>query len=218
MAHRFLLAATCGAVLACVTGCQAGFLWGSSSNEALPNNVYQSQRRLPDQLRRVALLPVWQAPTHQKLPVEADAWLAASLAASERFEVIPIERQQLRDWYQQDDFSSSARLPHGFLQRVRNASAAQAVVFIDVLHFDMYAPQRLSLKGRLVDVHTATTLWAFDEHFDLADKAQRKAFLKHLEAQLPKGLPAPDTPRLDSPRAFLQYAATHLFHTLPGSA
>lgn len=179
-----------------------------------PDNVRPAEA-LPEDIRRVVVLPVWSqngVPTRSLEPID-QAWLTA-LTRAARFEVVPVTRSDLHAWVRHESLATTGLLPADLFVQLRERTAADAVLLIDLTHYTPYPPLALGLRARLVRLDTGTDLWAIDELFDAADGATAAAARRHHL----RGAPAPADPSrivLQSPARFAAYASDAVAATLP---
>jgi hypothetical protein len=155
--------------------------------------------------------------------------LYAELEKSGRFEVIPVSGEQLREWTGQASWRADEQLPLNFLERLRDGTGCDAVMFSQLIRYQPYEPLAVGWKFALVEkretVLDATAapksavpeiLWSADEVFDAGDvgvaNAARAYYSQHLRNEAPLSDPATV---LGSPSRFGQYTLNALFATLP---
>lgn len=173
--------------------------------------------RLPADIRRVVVLPV-SVGTH--VPAETaltlDRIVAQALLTQQRFEVVVMSRADCSRWFGAGDFSSTAALPHGFLEHLASRYAADAVMFTDLTAYQAYRPLLVGLRAKLATVRDVRLIWTFDEVISAEDPAvansARRRFLKTDRATQPIDLSAS---ALQSPSRFATFAAEVMFATLP---
>lgn len=134
-------------------------------------NVYRAAPTVPADLRRVVLLPL-----HAELPdlgqdtrrglVDA---VHAELLRSGFAEIVLLPAHRLQKLTGRPSWSPEQPLPPDFLQKVREASGADAVLFAELTTFRPYTPAVVGWRFRLVDLCSGCTWWAADEVFDTAD-------------------------------------------------
>jgi hypothetical protein len=213
-----LMHATAIASLACVVGCAS-----LSSRDILgggpffaPTN-YSGVPMLPATLRRVLLLPVsGGSVTTREMAESFDRVFATALLAENRFETVVLTRDECRRRFGVEEFSSTAALPHDFMQKLRRDYAIDAVLFVDLTSLQAYRPLNLGVRAKLATVEDVRLLWNFDSVFSAADTAvansARRYFLKADGAGSPMDL-SPSV--LQSPSRFGGYVAAAMFATLP---
>lgn len=189
--------------------------WGVP--EHVVRNVY-APGPLPAEVQRVVLLPVaYTASIDGPFLQQLDSALLGELQRQQRFEVVPVRREELESWTGRRQIPSTGIVHEALFEAVRAETGADAVLLVDLVHYRPYKPLALGLRARLVPVKPPhDSLWACDELFDsgsapVAVSAQRfqRAF---------GGQPEPlDTTGsvLQSPARFARYAAWEVFSTLP---
>lgn len=181
-----------------------------------PKN-FVGEFRLPAEIRRVVVLPV---SVGTQVPAETaetlDRIVAQALLSQQRFEVVAMSREDSSRWFGAGDFSSTAALPHGFLEYLAKRYAADAVVFTDLTVYQPYRPLAVGLRAKLATVREVRLIWTFDEIISAEDPAvansARRRFLKTDRATQPVDLSAS---ALQSPSRFVTFAAEAMFATLP---
>lgn len=197
-----------------------------------PENVYRRADLMPPQIRRVAVLPL-TIPT-------STAWLTAGvenlqpivhaeLEKSERFEIIPVTPEQLREWTGQSLWKADEPLPLTFFNRLREATGCDAVLFCQLVRYQPYAPLAVGWKFSLVErwetpkdapagskASGPLILWSADEVFDAGDVSVANAARSYYSQHLRDEAPGSDASTiLGSPSRFGQYTLNALFNTLP---
>jgi len=170
---------------------------------------------LPDDLVRVAVLPVWSS-GDEKVAARIDPVILSELRGQRLFEVRAVERREIKDAFGQRQLSSTERLPEDLLDWIAERTGAQAVILTDLTAYEAYRPIRIGLRSRLVLLGTGQTLWAFNTLFDAGSPAIAAAAREyHLaEHYLPYPLDNAESV-LQSPDRFTHYAASTAFATLP---
>jgi hypothetical protein len=140
-------------------------------------NVYRAAPELPADLRRVAVLPLHGpgsdlAPETRRNLEEA---LFTELLRSRFAEIVPVSDRQLRKLTGRETWTACEVLPEGFLEKLRQATEADAVLFVEVTAFRAYTPAVVGWRMRLVDLRSGCTWWAADELFDTADPSVVRA-------------------------------------------
>lgn len=177
---------------------------------------HRGDSRLPASLQRVAVLPVHGGAVASGESAQAlDAVLLSALQQQMRFEVVVLSREECHRLFGADDFSSVAALPHGFLDKIADHYAVDAVLFTDITVYKPYRPLALGLRAKLATVRDVRLVWAFDEVFSAEAPSMRNSVRSYYR----KGdRPAPSDPVpavLQSPVRFGAVAADLMFRTLP---
>lgn len=182
-----------------------------------PTN-YSGEVQLPATLRRVVLLPVAGGSI---APAESAAalmpLLVAELQKQNRFEVVPLTREESLTRFRLEEISSTAVVPPSLISQLRRDYAADGVVFVDLTVYKSYRPLAIGLRAKLVSTEgDARVLWAFDEVFSATDPKVANSARRHFAETDRHGVPADFTHAvLQSPSRFASYAAAEMFATLP---
>lgn len=186
-----------------------------------PKNVRRNVDRLPENLRRVLLLPL--APAGPQIPEERlvalDAVLQTELNKLARFEVITIDRAQLQAMTGRRAITSVDLIPADFVEKILaepNRFGADGVLFVDLTSFQPYQPLAVGLRAKLVQNSDRSILWAADLNFSAADAAVANSARRHI-SKLGTDLGPVDLSHtiLQSPNRFVEYCAAATFGTLP---
>jgi hypothetical protein len=185
-----------------------------------PTNVYVRQPALPENLRRVAVLPVpknRQDPNHVAGVEMLEPVFRAEFARNQSFEVISVSPEDVKTLNSGKDIKPEEPIDPEFLDRLMKATACDGVLFVGLTDFRAYPPLRVGWKTRLIDCRERMTWWSVDEVID----AGMDSVVAGAQAYGRNGLNAPN-PLLDdggvlqSPRRFGQYASSLVVRTLPG--
>jgi hypothetical protein len=206
------------AILAIVTGCTAlpSKNPGGRGPFFVPTN-HSGVPMLPETLRRVVLLPVCGASvTTPEMAESLDRVFATALVKENRFETVVLSRDECRRRFGMEELSSTAALPHDFMQKLRRDFAVDAVLFVDLTSLQAYRPLNLGVRAKLATVEDVRLLWNFDSVFSASDAAvansARHFFSKAEGAKTPMDL-SPSV--LQAPSRFGEYVAATMFATLP---
>jgi hypothetical protein len=197
-----------------------------------PTNIYRQSDLLPPRIHRVAILPLTTPNSTALLAAGVEGFetvLYAELEKTGRFEIIPVSGEQLREWTGQSRWKADEQLPRNFLERLREGTGCDAVLFCQLIRYQPYEPLAVGWKFTLVDKGDAASgvttspkdpaariLWSADEVFDAGDvevaTAARVYYSQHLRDEAPL---ADSSTVLGSPSRFGQYTLNALFATLP---
>jgi hypothetical protein len=184
-----------------------------------PSNTSVKQARMPDTIRRVALLPLprSRADANQASGVSLlEPVFRAELQKRNVFEVIPVSPETAQELARGSSWSADAPLPPDFFERLHGLTACDAVVFVSLTAFRPYPPLQTGWKARLVDCRNHDTWWAVDEVFDAGSESVVAAAESYARADLNQPNPLlTDTGVLHSPLRFGQYTANAVAQTLP---
>lgn len=172
---------------------------------------------LPATLRRVVLLPVsGGSVTTPEMAESFDRVFATALLEQNRFETVTLTRDECRRRFGVEEFSSTAALPHDFMQKLRRDFAADGVLFVDLTSLQAYRPLNLGVRAKLATIEDVHLLWNFDAVFSAADPAVANSARRHFLKKDGAGSPLDLSPSaLQSPARFGAYVATAMFETLP---
>jgi hypothetical protein len=197
-----------------------------------PTNVYRAASVLPPGVRRVALLPIAMHGTGAFLQAGVEnltPLVAAELAKTKRFEVIPVSPEDLRQLSGKIAWRPDEPLPANFFRRLSEATGCDAVMFCELTRYAPYQPLAVGWKFSLVETLTGDLadakathgpiIWAADEVLDAGDGAVSNAARDYYEQHLRNEAPSADaTTILSSPTRFGQYTLAALLETIPGRA
>jgi hypothetical protein len=184
-----------------------------------PANVFARQAKMPETIRRVAVLPIPQS--REDATQAAGAYLlqpvfSAELNKRNVFEVISVSAETVQGLLGRGGWSADAPLPDDFFERLRQLTGCDAVVFASLTAYRPYPPLQTGWKVRLVDCRTHETWWAVDEVFDAGSESVISAAEDYARTSLSQPNPLlADTGVLQSPLRFGQYTANAVAQTLP---
>jgi hypothetical protein len=182
-----------------------------------PQNIYVSSAALPEEIRRVAVLPM---ATDEKRSIllagreTLEPVFNAELVKTRKFEVVSLSVEQMRTLTGQNRWAGSEALPHDFMERLQESSGCDAVLFCELTTYRPYAPLAIGWRMKLIDVRSRQILWAGDELFDAGESAVKNGARRYQESEL-KALHSGEWAIENSPRYFGQYAIARLLETLP---
>lgn len=181
-----------------------------------PKN-FAGEKRLPAEVRRVLVLPVaLGAVAPEETARTLDDVVVQAVQEQQRFEVVPLPREDCLRLFGAREFSSTAALPHGMLEQLAARYAIDAVLFTDVTVYRPYRPQAIGFRAKLATVHDVRLVWTFDEVISasnpsVANSARRRP-VAAAQGRGPVDL-SPGT--LLSPSRYAAFAADEMFRTLP---
>ncbi len=180
------------------------------------NNVYSSAV-LPANTQRVAVLPVCFSDI---LPLQQlknfDEIFTGELLKQKRFEVVSVERDWLKKRFNESQFSSADLLPQDFLNIIKESMQADALMFIEITHYNPYKPIALGVRCKLLTFSDRKIVWAVDELFNIGSPSVYKAFENYQEQQGVTNFSLTyDDTLFCTPDAFAHYAAYEVFSRLP---
>lgn len=183
-----------------------------------PKNIFLAAPVLPDDVKRVAVLPLTadkQRPALRDGCEILDPVMASELIKTRRFEVTRINSENARLATGRLEWTGEEALPEEFFQRLREFSGCDAVLFCQLTTFRAYAPLAVGFRMKLVDARSRQILWAADEIFDDGETAVRNGARRYQFEQLQNAHTDGDWVIENSPRYFGQYAIATLLNTLP---
>jgi hypothetical protein len=205
------------ASLVFVTGCTFVPSRNLTSGPFFVPTNYNGVPMLPATLRRVVLMPLSGGGVTTPEMVESlDRVFAIALLKENRFETVVLTRDECHRRFGVDEISSTAALPHDFMQKMRREYAADAVLFIDLTSLQAYRPLDLGVRAKLATVEDVRLLWNFDSIFSMSNtgvaNSAREYFLRADSGSSPVDL---STSVLQSPSRFGEYVGAAMFATLP---
>jgi len=221
--HRSLLRAGLLALCLGLTGCQT-FKPAPVVSETVfhLDNVYVAGPTLPQQVKRVAVLPVATDENYSVLCEgrdELEPVLHAELIKAMRFETVQLTPEALRACTGLNTSTSDRALPAEMFSALRDTYGCDAVLFSQLTVFRAWPPLAVGWRMKLVDATSGQILWAGDEVFDAGNRPA------HPAPAWPWCFPTLTQPspeemayswRMEtSPRLFAQYTLDQLFETLP---
>ena len=185
--------------------------------EYRPENTFAYPQTLGLNLQRVAVLPLACEETRGNLPEGCEALnplLLAEMAKLNKFEVVAVNRENLRRRMGSANWTGTEVLPRDFFDSLQRTYGCDAVLFCQLTVFQAYAPLAVGWRFKLVDVRTKQILWAADEVFDagkqaLPNNAHRFQWTSFRTSE------SEGWNIRNSPRQFGQYAVAKLLATLP---
>lgn len=187
-----------------------------------PSNVFREDAVLPEQIRRVALLPVSVASDDGDMAFgrgTLEPIVLAEIARVRRFEVVPVTPDELRMLTGRTTWTPEDKLPIEFFEKIRDKFGADAVLFTHLTQYRPYEPLLIGWRMKLIDADEPHILWAVDEIFDARVPTVAAAASRYLEGNPDTGASLSDSRSvLQSPRRFGRYTAHAVVHTMPGRA
>jgi hypothetical protein len=216
---RILLGCLTAGLILCAGCAEQNQLRRSMAQPYQPTNRHQSASQLPQNLRRIAVLPL----TADEKDASAQAGcttlepiLLAELRKRAAFELVPVSRDQLRAWTGRVGWRQEELLPAELLAKVQEHTGCEGVLFDHLTVFRPYPPLAVGWRLSLVDCADRTMHWTVDEVFDAGSPEVIKAAQNYFRGQMNQPSAELDsTAVLTSPRRFGQYAAAAAFGTLP---
>lgn len=182
------------------------------------SNVYRTVLRLPQTVRRVAVLPLTSDadPDADQGRDALQPVLLSEIAKTAAFEIMAVSPEQLRAVTGREAWSAQDVLPSDFLARLHTATGCDAVLFCRLKHYRPYPPMAVGWDLKLVDVSNHTLLWAVDQVVDSGEPAVARSARGYYDRAIHVPPPKGDSSNvLQSPRLFGQYAAAVAVETIP---
>ncbi|MBK7997295.1 MAG: hypothetical protein IPK15_00825 [Verrucomicrobia bacterium] len=219
-----LLVAFAVALLAMATGgCAKRSMFAQALTPSYePSNVFREDAALPEQIRRVALLPVTVASDDGDMAFgrgTLEPIVFAEIARVRRFEVVSVTSEELRLLTGRTAWTPEEKLPIEFFEKIRDKFGVDAVLFTQLTQYRPYEPLLIGWRMKLIDADEPHILWAVDEVFDARVPTVAAAASRHLEGNPDTGTSLSDSRSvLQSPRRFGRYTAHAVVQTMPGRA
>jgi hypothetical protein len=168
-------------------------------------------------MRRVVLLPVaGGSVAPEETSASLDRVMVSALQRQNRFEVVVLTREDCQRKFRVPELSSTAALPHDFMETLKRDFAADGVIFVDITVFRGYRPLALGLRGKLASLDGKRLVWTFDNVFSADEPAVANSARHFYLGSDRGGVPIDLTPGvLQSPVRFAGYVAAAMFATLP---
>jgi|GEM_PF-254482 len=186
------------------------------------SNVHRLAPKLPERIRRVAILPVSAEPGSSDMAsgiASLEPILQSEFDRLNIFEVVRVTPDQMRHFSGQYEWNATDKLPPNFLKTLKQETGCDAVMFCRLTRYHAYPPMAIGWNLKLADATDGQVWWAADEMFDLADRrvvnSARRFQLEHQKYYQSNPLLADSRTVLISPRRLAQYSAAALFATLP---
>lgn len=184
-----------------------------------PRNVFRRSIQFPANIRRVAVLPL-AYDANDPLKVSGrevlEQPLMIGLAKAQRFECIPVSREQLNQWTGREKWSSRDQLPPDLLATLEREWGCEAVLFCELTHYKPYSPLTIGWNFKLVEIKDQTILWAADETFDAGEIPVANAARLYQRSREKDSSGLSDSRQvLQSPRRFGQFTIDTLVETMP---
>ncbi|MCF7668394.1 MAG: hypothetical protein K9N48_01295 [Verrucomicrobia bacterium] len=184
-----------------------------------PTNVLSNTVPIPEDLRRVAVLPLttWSDSAIATSGKEAmSPILRAELVQVPTFEFIFITEDKLFELTGKRIWMAEERLPQDFFTGLENETGCDAVMFCHLTQYHPYKPIIIGWRMKLIDSESLRHWWAIDEAFDAGEAAVMNSARRFYYSDMQVGSPLPNSMAiLDSPRRFGTYTLDAVFDTMP---
>lgn len=210
----------------------------SLGQDSQPKNAFAAAVTLPDNIKRVLVLPLSCDDAASDLADGCDMLnpvLQTELTKTKAFEVVSMSADRVRSCTGKTRWTGTEALPADFFQALNKAEACDAVLFCELTSYKPYVPLAIGWRLKLVEVQTQKVLWEVDEVYDASDpvvaknaqqfqKKQQnvsgtpKTLVKRAWSLLNRETPSDLDDQwdiLNSPRYFGQFAAVTSLESLP---
>ncbi len=185
----------------------------------IPSNVQKTVLTLPQELKRIAVLPLTVELDNLAAMDRIDSMTSLfeeELRKQQRFEVISVSPANLQRWFGRPRILATESVPADLLSHIKTNLLADGILFVRVHSYRPYPPISIGWDLKLVTTSTGQSLWSIDETFDSAQadvaRAARDYFRSHHTGHVELGDPQAD---MRSPGLFSRYAAQAVTATLP---
>lgn len=184
-----------------------------------PTNIYRPQAFLPENIRRVAVLPITNHPGDGVADTSRERLaplVLAELGKTKAFECLPMAPEQLKLATGRLTLTAEEPLPPKLLQEMSRTWGCDAILFCRLTTYKPYPPLSVGWSFKLVSCADARILWSADEILDAGEvrvaAGARRYYLANLQHQ-----PRLSDSRqiLNTPDWFTRYVLYTLFATLP---
>ena len=182
-------------------------------------NVYDSTSESAKKINRVGIMPITTSANVGKSTLDFiyEAFNSEILKQL-KFESIKISQNDLIALFGHSSFSSSDPLPKNFFEVLKDVSDVDAVLFVDITHYEPYKPVALGVKCRMVDTDSAAILWAIDELFDAGMPSVQAGISEYIaKNKYDNTFFSFDDSFVYSPLKFSYYVANKVFGKLPNN-
>jgi hypothetical protein len=184
-----------------------------------PQNVHLASTNFPSSLKRVTLLPIiieGEAPNLGDGKEVMEPLLRQELQKASRFELVTLTAAQVQRWTGAKSWAAEGVLPKDFLNKLKDATGSEAVMFCRLSHYHPYPPLLIGWNMKLVQVSDNKILWAVDEVYDARNDRVVNGARRYQQRQ-PQHLSnlADSRSILNSPTQFGGFMLESLLNTLP---
>lgn len=182
--------------------------------EPKPVNAYRSDERDLAHVRRIMVLPFEAAPGVRVQEGELRGAFLGAMANIQKFEVVPLpdgtdDNRQLYEGLRR------GRIPAPALVELGKRYRVDGVMLGTITNYRAYTPQQLGLRLQLTSLHSGSTVWAAEGHYD-ANDAGTQSDLQHFAATFLGEEPSMHDWRINllSPQKFAAFVSHRLVATL----
>jgi len=187
--------------------------------ESAPRNAFRAGPQLPNEVRRVAVLPIAAENTDPDMDFGQESLLPVLVGELNKrglFELVVVTPEQLMQWTGKSRWSAAEKLPAQLLERLREDLGCDAVLFARLSQYKPYPPLAMGWNLQLVLMDHSRIYWAADEVFDMSERAVAASAQQYGRRQFEGRDPHTDPSSISlSPRQFGQYSLASLLATLP---
>jgi len=137
-----------------------------------PANYHLTDRKLPEGLGRVAMLPLTSAEDDLAARSGRESLqtiLYGELIKARLFEVALVFPEKLEQITGKPAWSADDQLPADFLVRIREVTACDAILFSRLSNYRPYPPLAIGWHLLLVNAKDGRVIWKIDEVFDAGE-------------------------------------------------
>jgi len=199
------------------TGCQSikDKVMPASMIKQEPTNIY-NQGQLPEYIKRVVVMPIYYEFHEGEFLARLDDTFLAEINKTARFETVRVNRDDLQSLFGARQMSSVSMLPADFVEKLAQFYAVEAVLMVDLTHYDPYKPIAIGIRSKLVDLKNLQIIWAFDDVFDAGSPGIANSARSYHIAHNRNLYPLDNAQSvLQSPQRFSKYIAYVIFNSLP---
>jgi len=182
-------------------------------------NVHKTWPQLPQDIKRVAVMPLTGSPTQPQTAQGReyfDEALRVELDKLGRAEMAHLTREQVKLWSGRESWRADEVLPSTLVTKVASEMDAQAILFVHLASYHAYPPLTIGWRMRLVRADTRETLWALDEVFDAGQEPVANSARRFAKNRAPTTPSLADSrTALISPSLFARYTLCASLATLP---
>lgn len=184
-----------------------------------PQNVYRKAPVLPLTMRRVVVLPMTYSEAGSLGAASEDLFeqvILSELNKENKFELIAIRPDELKQWTGKARWAFHEALPPGFFQKLRGETGCDGILFVHLSNYHAYPPMVIGWRMHLLTAEEGDVIWSIDEVFDAGDERVNNSARRYSRQHL-QNRPALEDSRsiLLAPRRFAQYTAAAAAGTLP---
>lgn len=182
-------------------------------------NVYSTEASKLNKVARVGIMPitsrasVWQG----TLDAICESF-CSELFKQLKFEAIKISNDELLALFGKTNFVANDIFPNHFFSSIKQSSDVDAVLFIDITHYEPYKPVAIGVKCKLISTESAKILWAVDELFDSGIPSVQTGISEYVaKNKCENTFFSFDDTFVYSPLKFSYYVAHEIFNKLPNN-